>query len=93
METIQLEFPAFLELYDLVNERVVKASVPSKPDVRLSVFADRSGPFNCPVLQGDVLPNEPLRCFYEMSTAVYSLEVYSLEVRNVPCDKRHDKLF
>ena len=73
-QTLKLEFSAFLELYDLVNERFVQATVPSKLEVRLSVFADRAGPFNCPVLQGDLLPSEPLRCFYGMSTAVSALK-------------------
>ena len=62
--SIKLELPDFLELYDPVNVPVVPATVPSSstPDVRISVFADCAGPFNCTLLQGDVLPNEPRRC-------------------------------
>ena len=62
--SIKLELPDFLELYDPVNVPVVPATVPSSstPDVRISVFADCAGPFNCTLLQGDVLPKEPRRC-------------------------------
>ncbi|KOO21997.1 hypothetical protein Ctob_000452 [Chrysochromulina tobinii] len=92
-QTIKLEFAAFLELYDLVNARVVKASVPSKPDVRLYVYCDRPGPFACSVLQGDVLPIEPLRCLHEMSDAVSAVkEVFdatSVPKLNWLCCLRH----
>ena len=64
LASIKLELPDFLELYDPVNVPVVPATVPSSstPDVRISVFADCAGPFNCTLLQGDVLPKEPRRC-------------------------------
>jgi hypothetical protein len=62
--SIKLELPDFLELYDPVNVPVVPATVPSSSTlaVCISVFADCAGPFNCTLLQGDVLPNEPRRC-------------------------------
>ena len=62
--SIKLELPDFLKLYDPVNAPpVLPATVPSSSTpVRRSVFADCAGPFNCTLLKGDVLPNEPLRC-------------------------------
>ena len=58
-----VELPEFLKLYDPVNAPVLPATVPSSSTpVRRSVFADCAGPFNCTLLKGDVLPNEPLRC-------------------------------
>jgi hypothetical protein len=62
--SIKLELPDFLELYHPINVPVVPATVPSSSTlaVCISVFADCAGPFNCTLLQGDVLPNEPRRC-------------------------------
>jgi hypothetical protein len=61
--SIKLELPDFLKLYDPVNAPVLPATVPSSSTpVRRSVFADCAGPFNCTLLKGDVLQNEPLRC-------------------------------
>jgi hypothetical protein len=57
-----VELPEFLKLYDPVNAPVLPATVPSSSTpVRRSVFADCAGPFNCTLLKGDVLQNEPLR--------------------------------
>ena len=80
-ETIKLEFSAFLELYDLVNERIPKATVSSRPPpdvstqlVRLLCFTDHPGPFSCPSLQGELLPAAALRCMYEFDAAASALK-------------------
>jgi hypothetical protein len=85
--SIKLELPDFLELYDPVNVPVVPATVPSSstPDVRISVFADCAGPFNCTLLQGDVLPKEPRRC-------TEAHDVISLAVGSTIGDAAHRRI-